>query len=308
MSRNNKRVNSVKYGICTNMERKPDGTMCSLCQKKEKQAIRSTKDFVCAECGAPLTEVTPPKPFPTKLVVTILSIVLLAAAVVIGIMKHKGNESVPDPDTPGIDTPKRGTPPSNESVSLSLNKEIISLYVGESDTLKATVFSQPEDANITVFYTSDNENVAHVGNNGVVKAIGQGEASITVIVRMESGVADTALVKVIANEVLLGPDPSDNTPPVTNPGSRNANSNYGTYDLGWGTYNGPKKNGKPHGEHGIIVVTQTHSININDLSGRTISVYPGDSIETKFVNGRLHSGEVYCKGKDGKTILIPPLF
>lgn len=97
MSNNNRntRSNSTKYGICTNMEPKQDGTMCSLCQKKEKQAIRSTKDFVCAECGAPLTEVTPPRPFPTKILISILSIILLVAAVVIGIVRQRGGDGEP---------------------------------------------------------------------------------------------------------------------------------------------------------------------------------------------------------------------
>lgn len=116
MSRNDKRSNSIKYGICTNMELKPDGTMCSLCQKKEKQAIRSTKEFICAECRAPLTEVTPPKPRIPRIIIIFFSIVLLAVAVVIGIIKHKSEGVPPRPSVPYDTIPPTVTPPCSDSL------------------------------------------------------------------------------------------------------------------------------------------------------------------------------------------------
>lgn len=218
MSNNNRntRSNSTKYGICTNMEPKQDGTMCSLCQKKEKQAIRSTKDFVCAECGAPLTEVTAPRPFPPKVLITILSIILLVAAIIIGIMKQKedGETGVGDTvDTTGIEQ----LPPN--------------------DTIHDTIFLN----------------------------------DTTVLV-----IRDT-IVDTIIKEV---------SPKKTNP------SNWGTYNLGWGTYNGPMKDGKPHGEHGKVKVTSTHSIELGGTNNKTITVYSGETIVTKYENGHLRAGEV----------------
>lgn len=78
--------------------------------------------------------------------------------------------------------------------------------------------------------------------------------------------------------------------------------NQQTYDLGWGSYSGPIKDGLPHGNHGKIIVTKVHEIDLRDVTGEKITVYPGDVIETKYVNGELHSGEV--KSKDGSSQLF----
>lgn len=71
----------VNWGICTNTGVMEDGKpRCMKSQNKEKQAIRSSKDFVCEECGEPLTKIpTPPPPTPWH-------IILCIAAVVIGLV------------------------------------------------------------------------------------------------------------------------------------------------------------------------------------------------------------------------------
>jgi len=61
MARNQGKNNNVNWGICTNTSGKEDGTPCSKCQNKEKQAIRASKEFVCEECKEPLTRIAPPK-------------------------------------------------------------------------------------------------------------------------------------------------------------------------------------------------------------------------------------------------------
>lgn len=62
MAKNKSRNAIVNYGICTNTSGKEDGTPCSKCQNKEIQAIRSTKEFVCEECGERLIKVDPKPP------------------------------------------------------------------------------------------------------------------------------------------------------------------------------------------------------------------------------------------------------
>ena len=64
MARNQGTSSNVNWGICTNTSGKADGTPCSKCQNKEKQAIRASKDFVCEECGEPLTKTPPPTKTP----------------------------------------------------------------------------------------------------------------------------------------------------------------------------------------------------------------------------------------------------
>ena len=63
--------------------------------------------------------------------------------------------------------------------SVSLNKNTLELYAGQSETLIATV--TPDDAtNQNVTWSSDNEAVATVDNSGKVTAVTAGEANITV--------------------------------------------------------------------------------------------------------------------------------
>lgn len=233
MSRNNKRNNSVKYGICTNMERKPDGTMCSLCQKKEKQAIRSTKDFVCAECGAPLTEVTAPRPFPTKLLIIILSIILLVVAVVIGILnKDKLEPGVMDTTDSILEAPIDPIP--------------------SNDTLRDTIIIND-----------------------------------TTVVMVHDTITDTIIKEVPAS---IGRKTASTKSPK------------GTYNFEWGTYNGEMRNGIPHGK-GTIRITQTHTIDLVDITGSKITVYPGETIKAMFDNGRLRGGDIIHKDGSNTTFV-----
>ena len=61
---------------------------------------------------------------------------------------------------------------------VKLNKKKATLYAGLSLTLKATV--KPSKAKTTLTWTSSNKKVATVSNNGVVKALKKGTATITV--------------------------------------------------------------------------------------------------------------------------------
>lgn len=78
---NGRNAGNVNWGICTNTSGyEVDGVQkkCSKCMNKEKQAIRASKDFVCEECGEPLTKCpAPKKPIPW-------AILIAAAVVVIG--------------------------------------------------------------------------------------------------------------------------------------------------------------------------------------------------------------------------------
>ncbi len=178
---------ALKKGICKNFDN------CTLAEKPEIQEVDSS-EFRCAECGKELYEYTePPKRFPLKLILIIVAALLLIGG---GIWAYFGLIK---------DRPEK----EKESVSLSLNKEVISLYVGENDTLKATVSTQPSNAKVSVSFISDNPSVVNLSNDGVVKATGQGEASITVIARMESGAADTASVYVTVNKMPEQPTPDE---------------------------------------------------------------------------------------------------
>lgn len=84
--------------------------------------------------------------------------------------------------------------------SVSLNKNSLTLTVGASETLVATV--EPEDADIqTVGWVSSDEDVATVDEDGVVTAIAEGEAIITVSSDEDSDLKDECVVTVSSTPV-----------------------------------------------------------------------------------------------------------
>ena len=99
-------------------------------------------------------------------------------------------------------------PPTVSVTSVTLDKTSLTLDVGGSSTLTATV--KPDDAtNKAVTWSSSNENVATV-NNGVVTAVGAGTATVTAAASDGSG--KTATCEVTVNSPVLPPQPSDPAP------------------------------------------------------------------------------------------------
>ncbi len=96
--------------------------------------------------------------------------------------------------------------PAVSVTGISLDKTTLSLYVGENQTLTATV--QPENAaNKNVTWSSSAENVATVDTKGKVTAVGAGTAQITVTTEDGNKTA-TCTVTVTAKTYSLSVDPS----------------------------------------------------------------------------------------------------
>lgn len=166
---------ALKKGVCKNYGN------CPLADNEEIQEVDSS-EFFCKYDGKPLYEITPPPPPPKWIYFVIAAIVLIGGGIgaYFGFFRKE----------PSI------------IVSLSLNKEVITLEPGNCDTLKASVFTTPENsyANVSVLYTSEDANVAHVNNTGVVRAVSKGETTVTVIARSPNGFADTAYAKVTVRD------------------------------------------------------------------------------------------------------------
>ena len=89
---------------------------------------------------------------------------------------------------------------------VSLNEDALNLFVGDSQTLTATV--QPSNAtNKTVTWESSNTDVATV-SNGVVTAVSPGTATIKATAQDGSGKSDTCTVTVTAKTYSLSVDKS----------------------------------------------------------------------------------------------------
>ena len=96
-----------------------------------------------------------------------------------------------------------------------------------------------------------------------------------------------------AGDIIINTNTSNNesTPQKSTPVSTET-----IKDLGWAMYDGPKKNGKPHGIGGSLKVTKSYTIDLKDGKGSTLDVQPGETIEnTKFVDGVLRAGELHRK-------------
>ena len=166
-------------GICTNTEYK-EKKPCPKCADKKSftqkdiQKIRLGDDFVCKECGRPLTKVALPKSFWETYGKTILCVIVL---VLIGFCIFKCCTKDPMLNLNG---------PNNRTIK-----------VGETDTLRATTH---EGDSVIWEVTEGKELVSVVGINdsiGVVTALKEGEKAVVVASLYEKpDVKDTCIYKV----------------------------------------------------------------------------------------------------------------
>lgn len=76
-----------------------------------------------------------------------------------------------------------------------------------------------------------------------------------------------------------------------------------TYNLGWGTYEGPMQSGKPHGMGGEIKVTKAYTIDTKN--GASKQVASGDKIVScKFLNGKLVQGYIHHANGQQESLYI----
>lgn len=139
------------------------------------------------------------------------------------------------------------------------------LVLGATRTLEYTVV--PEENDEEPEWETSNPSVVTVTEDGVVKAVAEGKATITI---KASSVSATVNVEVKKVE-----------PKVQ---SNNVN-------LGFGIYEGPTKNGKAHGIGGLIRFTRSYSIDLKKASGETVEVFSGDKlVNVKMDNNRIIQG------------------
>lgn len=388
----------VNWGICTNTGVMEDGKPCCMkSQNKEKQAIRSSKDFVCEECGEPLTKIpTPPPPPPWPIILCIAAVVIglvvggcflfrscsnskvritvLSSDETMGTVKGSGkyefnklitieanaNEGYrfvswddsntkspreiltkedgtftaifePAPALPVSVTIKvessdetmgdvkgGGTFVSGETIKIEAeakdgyrfiswndrNTERIREIVATNDITYTAQFSPepPQTAPVvTITVESSDETM------GTVRGGGTYDSFITIIIE---AIANKGYEFVSWNDgniepsrkVITAQDQTYEAKFRKKALSPDNGNNQGTYKLGWGIYEGPMREGKPHGKLGKVTVTSVHNIEIGGVDNLTITVYPGETITTKFDNGRLRSGEIHHK--DGSNDLF----
>lgn len=269
---------AIKKGVCKNYGE------CDLADERKIQEVDSA-DFVCEECGRPLSEceggnkkTTAPNPKKKFLIAGIAGLAVISGgiAAIFGLS--------------GKDTPDRGT---IKDVSLSKSQD--SLTVGYNDTLKA--FVSPIGVTSTLKWASSDTTVLKV-ENGIVTAVGEGNAKIGVQVQENKELkafcsytvtkADIIIEDSIVTEVedTISSKPKENKKKSL----PSQNGNVTNMSVSNGKYTGPIKNGKPHGL-GKLVFTRTAVINRSDSKQRTAQA--GEYVQGQFVNGTFTIGKHY---------------
>lgn len=87
----------------------------------------------------------------------------------------------------------------NGPTSISLNTTSVSLSIGETEQLTATVY--PSTASQSVTWSSSNENVATVNSSGLITAVAKGGATITAKSSVDNTIRATCDVGVLATPV-----------------------------------------------------------------------------------------------------------
>ena len=269
---------AIKKGVCKNYGE------CDLADERKIQEVDSA-DFVCEECGRPLSEceggnkkTTAPNPKKKFLIAGIAGLAVIGGgiAAIFGLS--------------GKDTPDGGT---IKNVSLSKSQD--SLVVGNNDTLKA--FVSPIGVTSTLKWASSDTTVLKV-ENGIVTAVGEGNAKIGVQVQENKELkafcsytvtkADIIIEDSIVTEVedTISSKPKENKKKSLS----SQNGNVTNMSVANGKYTGATKNGKPHGL-GKLVFTRTAVINRSDSKQRTAQA--GEYVQGQFVNGTFTIGKHY---------------
>lgn len=250
----------------------------------------------CPHCHQnTLVEVTPPPPIPWW-------VYALGAVVVIG-----GG---------GFGLYKAFDKPSPEGITLNHTQK--TLFVGEKDTLTATI--TPEGCDGKLAWKTSMDGKLSV-EDGIVTANKEGKGNVRVVLEGEDGIKAvceyTVKVKDERVDVPVGVDDTPVESTATGDksstvsvkvadkkkgggGSNVVKNGVGRANLGYGTYYGELKNGVPHG-HGTITYTRsTRIVNSKDFQAQR-----GDKFEGEFRNGKISGGMGYWYHNGDITAVRP---
>ena len=263
-----------RYGLCLNTS-----GGCSKAKTKEVQKISVHKKLVCEECGKDLKECPPPVSWWDKY--GKLTIGSVAALAVIGggaAYFLSAPASIPESVV-------------SEITAVTLGDVDPMIWVGTTDTLSVT--PTPADAKATYVWSSSNESVATV-KDGIVKVVGEGETTITVKVQGEEDISASAKFYAENYEETDGQSGEEK---VNKEGKTNLPS--GKIDLGFATYEGDTKNGKPEG-NGTMIFKTRHII---PGAKGDVEAQPGEYVTGTWRNGEVNVVTLYQKNGNKPVIM-----
>lgn len=135
---------------------------------------------------------------------------------------------------------------------------------------------------------------------GCNRAQGNGQDTTTVdTAKVDTTKRDTTKVDTTKIDTVKVDTPKVKKNPGPTPPPVKKDPTYGTVSLGYGTYTGDLKNGKPHGR-GTIVYRKTHRI----VDSKDFYANPGDRYEGDFRDGRISSMGTWYH--DGNQTAVKP--
>lgn len=255
---------AIKKGICKNYGE------CDIADTKPPvvQEADST-NFVCEECGKPLTECSKTPPPPTNLLKIILAAIAGLAVVGGGGAYYflSSSDTTPQPE------------------QVTLTKSASELVVGQADTLQAIV--TPIEATAQFEWTSSDANIVSV-DNGIVKALAEGKAQISVQVAGAEGLTDVCTYTVTTK----AKDPDGGKE-----GEGEGENPSTSINLGYASYQGDTKNGKPHG-NGTLMFKSRHLI----PGTKDNYAEAGEQVIGAFRDGEINMGTLYQK--NGNRVVV----
>ena len=168
-----------------------------------------------------------------------------------------------------------------------MTKSVSKLNVGQADTLQVTV--TPEEATAQLEWTSSDASIVRV-DNGVVKALAEGKAQVSVQVAGAEGLTDVCIYTVSKEEIK--PETDREAEPEGGGGNPTTDLN-----LGYATYQGDMKNGKPHG-NGTLVFKSRHLIPGTKDNYAEV----GEQVIGAFRDGEINMGTLYQK--NGNRVVV----
>lgn len=275
-----------KIGVCNN----PD---CDLCLNREHQEIEFGEEFVCRECGKPLKEFDEKKKKKSgnKLPIVIVVAIVLIGIIVAAILALRDK---------------------SEPVTLSLDKQQVELLVGECDTIIALI--EPEGQDLSASWSSDNEDVAMIGSSGIVRAISEGQATLTALVLPKQGdsivatVTVTVLAPIVEDTLAVEPVAVDSVDTIEEqvveeqPQEKPSEPKITKLDLGYAVYEPMEgasgvKNGKPNG-NGIMRFKDRHVI----PGTEDCIAEPGEWVNGAWRDGKVNVATWYRN--DGNQVIV----
>ncbi len=277
------------------METKRNGKCINFgnCAKADRQEIIEldiTEDFLCPECNGDLEETIIKPAGPNKLLIGIIAaVVVFGGGIGAYFAMNSGKKEIKPEKIEDVQAQQMIL-----VSSLSLNKT--SLDITEKGTAQLTLGIQPDDAtNKSVEWSSSDASVATVDEKGMVTAVKEGAAVVSVQATDESNQKASCSVTVNkGGKVSERPQPQGGGNDTTGTGS-------GTVKVPGGTYKGELKNGKPDGS-GTITYSAYTRISAKDLKERYANA--GDYVTGQFRNGEVVQVKWYnADGSFNQTIM-----